>query len=391
MVTRPQAGFTLVELLVATAITLVALSLAIVLVGPTTIAFQSLPETSDTQQRLRIAVTTIVTDALTAGSGPSLGWGAGAALTWPAVLPCAWNGGALVTVAGGCARPDRLSLIAVAAAAPQGIVAEAMTDPAVPIRIAPLSACALDRSACRLHSGARALVADGTGAWDLFTVTSVSADGTLIGHGQDVFSRAYPSGALVAEATTRAYYLGTDAATGIPQLRRMNGRSADFPLLDHVTALTCEYFGEPSPPSIVNPDDPDRRASTYGPVPPPPDVDDPHDVWPAGENCAFGFDGVHQLGRLSPLPSDASGLALLSPGTLGDGPWCPDAVSANRFDADLLRVRQLRIRIRVQAASLGVRGSLAPWFARPGSAVEVARMVPDLEVHVDVALRNAIR
>ena len=71
-----------------------------------------------------------------------------------------------------------------------------------------------------------------------------------------------------------------------------------------------------------------------------------------------------------------------------DGPWCPDDASPNRYDADLLRIRLVRITLRVQAQSLAVRGLDARLFAQPGAAREAVRLVPDLEVRVDAALRN---
>jgi hypothetical protein len=76
---------------------------------------------------------------------------------------------------------------------------------------------------------------------------------------------------------------------------------------------------------------------------------------------------------------------------LADGPWCPDSASPNRFDGDLLRVRLVRLTLRVQAASVSARGADPQLFSRPGTARDAGRLVPDLEVRVDVALRNTPR
>jgi len=95
--------------------------------------------------------------------------------------------------------------------------------------------------------------------------------------------------------------------------------------------------------------------------------------------------------RLVPLPAEASGLARLPLSAFTDGPWCPDGASPNRFDADLLRIRLVRVTLRVQAQSASVRGTDMHWFSRPGAAREAARLVPDLEVYVDVAIRNTRR
>jgi hypothetical protein len=53
---------------------------------------------------------------------------------------------------------------------------------------------------------------------------------------------------------------------------------------------------------------------------------------------------------------------------LVDGPWCPDAVNQNRWDADLLRIRRVAITIRVEAALSALRGPAGMLFtngARP--------------------------
>jgi hypothetical protein len=38
---------------------------------------------------------------------------------------------------------------------------------------------------------------------------------------------------------------------------------------------------------------------------------------------------------------------------LTDGPWCADSTSAGRFDADLLRVRRIRLDLAVEARNEG--------------------------------------
>ena len=92
--------------------------------------------------------------------------------------------------------------------------------------------------------------------------------------------------------------------------------------------------------------------------------------------------------RQAALPVELAGLARLPLPIFTDGPWCPDDGSPNRYDADLLRIRLVRITLRVQAQSLAVRGLDTQLFAQPGAAREAARLVPDLEVRVDAALRN---
>jgi hypothetical protein len=388
---RPPRGFTLVELLVATAVSIVALGLAVLLLHPPSVAFRVLPESIEEQQRLRVAVRAVADAIGEAGAGPSLGWGARARPAWPAVLPCRFLGGPLGQLAGGCARDDAITVRTVGVTAPQAILAADVADVGAAIRVAPLSACDLSRSACRMHAGAQMLMADGTGAWDVVSISSVSADGTLVEHAGTPFSRAYAAGAIAGEVESAAFSVQADASSDVPILRRSANGAAEMPVVDHVTALRFEYFGEAAAPQVFDDTDGDRRRASYGPLPPPAGYDNALDAWLPGENCLFSRDNGLPVARLVSLPVEESGLARLPLAAFTDGPWCPDGLSSNRFDADLLRVRLVRITLRVQAGSPSVRGADPLLFSHPGSARDSARLVPDLEVRADVALRNAPR
>jgi hypothetical protein len=81
-------------------------------------------------------------------------------------------------------------------------------------------------------------------------------------------------------------------------------------------------------------------------------VDDPRDNWPAGENCLFSLDPASALSiprpELRAFSSAAATLVKLDASSLSDGPWCPDATAPARIDADLLRVRKIRVTVRVR-------------------------------------------
>jgi hypothetical protein len=381
-------GFTLAELLVATAVTIVALSLAAALLGPAAAAFHALPEAIDTQERLRIAAQVLSDDISGAGAGPVLGWAARATPAWPAVLPCRWAGEHLTAVTGGCGRQDAISIPTMAVNAPQAALAEDLAAPGAAMRLSALSSCALSQTACRFHEDARALVADGTGAWDVLPITAVSADGLLIEHAGAALPRLYRAGAIIGETGLLAYSLRVDPTSLTAQLRRSSNGSADMPLVDHVTQLRFEYFGAAAPPAVFDDGDHLLRRTSYGPLPPPDGSDDTLDRWPPGENCLFSRFAGAPSPRQVPLPEELNGLARLPVSFLADGPWCPDDAAPNRYDADLLRVRLVRVTLRVQAQSPAARGLDARLFNQPGSAREASRLVPDLEIRVDVALRN---
>ena len=112
---------------------------------------------------------------------------------------------------------------------------------------------------------------------------------------------------------SRTYYLKSAAAPGTFQLMQYDGGLSDLPMLEHVVRLSFDYFGP---------------ATTGGP------------------------------------------LVRLEPATLIDGPWIEDA--AHRiFDADLLRVREVRALLRLESTD--------PWLRR---------LVPDEEIVLHMAMRN---
>ena len=91
--------------------------------------------------------------------------------------------------------------------------------------------------------------------------------------------------------------------------------------------------------------------------------------------------------RLAPF-GDGPELLRLDPALLTDGPWCPDSSDPGRFDADLLRIRRIRVTLRVQASAASFRGPIGPLFMRGGSATSVHHLVPDQEIQFDVTPRN---
>jgi hypothetical protein len=111
-----------------------------------------------------------------------------------------------------------------------------------------------------------------------------------------------------ADAVTITYALRADPA-GVPQLTRYDGRTTDLPVVDQIVDLRFEYF-------------------------------------------------------------DAAGQAI-AVDRFTDGPWVPDAVAADRYDADLDAISRVRAVVRVRAAS-AVAG------------VPIA----DLEAAIDVSPRN---
>jgi prepilin-type N-terminal cleavage/methylation domain-containing protein len=149
------------------------------------------------------------------------------------------------------------------------------------------------------------------------------------------YAETAPDG-TAPEVVRRTYYL-KPIPPDSSQLMQYDGRETDHPVLDDVVTLAFEFFASPvaaSPPAPVD-----------------------------------------------PVPLD--------PATLIDGPWCPDASDPERFDADLLRIRRVGVRLRVQAPR-PFRGRAGELFMHEGDA-RPSGSVPDQEIRFDVAPRNLNR
>jgi len=162
-----------------------------------------------------------------------------------------------------------------------------------------------------------------------------------------------------------------------------------MPVTDHVVSLAFSYEGDPRPPALLSAQVTPEGGSlaTYGPSPPPLELDRAHDPWPAGENCTFAVVSGAQVSRLATLgPGDA--VVPMPASMLTDGPWCPDAGSPHRFDADLLRIRRVSVVMRVQASMPWFRGLDSALFANPGTGRSAAWLVHDQQLRLAVTPRN---
>src|SRR4029077_18094296 len=99
--------------------------------------------------------------------------------------------------------------------------------------------------------GAAAAVYDGTGAFDVFAVTSVDPVGALglqrMLPGGAV--KAYAAGSKIVEVVRHSYFLD---AVG-RQLRRYDGLASANVVQENCVSLDFEFFGEPAPPAFSHP------------------------------------------------------------------------------------------------------------------------------------------
>jgi hypothetical protein len=251
-------------------------------------------------------------------------------------------------------RPDAITIAYVPSTYSQSATRAAMPHQSSELKVETLPNCPRHNQFCGFEEGMTVLIFDDEGHFDFFTLAQVQHDTGHVQRRQQSPSYGYQVGAVVTQAETRTYYY--DAAS--LQLRQYDGYLTDVPVADNVVGVGFEYFGDPRPPMLPKP-----KQGTA--------------------NCLYDAAGnpvglptlVAQGGSLAPLP-----LSMLS-----DGPWCGDG--HNRYDADLLRVRKVRVTMRVQASAAQFRGT-GPEFESPGFNRSALRHLPDYTVRFEVSPRN---
>jgi len=387
-----QGGYTLAELLVASTIVLLVVGGALTLTRQAHGAFQSQPEAADEQQRTRVAADAIQRDLMMAGAGTYAG-PAGGALTFfmAPVMPYRAFGASADPISNRYFRSDAVSYLYVPHTPSQTRLATPLLAGAVDLDLEVAPNCPLPSSTriCGFGAGDRILIFAETGEWDVFRVDQVSGGLLRVQHAGQPLANAYAAGATVTAIELGTYYVKTDPVSGTSQLVRYDGWLTDSPLVEEVVDLRFRYFGVGEPPALTGAPlgAPPGPWTTYGPAPPTEDVS--RGGWPPGENCLFARDDAGTpVPRLPVVNVGGWTLAELPPASLVDGPWCPSPLAPNRFDADLLRVRQVHVSLRVQSALASLRGPAGVLFARSGTARAGDRYVPDIAVEFDVAPRN---
>jgi hypothetical protein len=223
------------------------------------------------------------------------------------------------------------------------------------LEIAPLPACRLP--ACGFSEGMTVLLFDAHGNSDLFTILGVVGLTLNVRHKGAGSVAAYAAGSSVLGVESTSYYLDNRSRV----LRSYDGDTSDLPLVDDVVGMELTYYADVRPP---------RRPSPA-----------------AGQaNCLYDADGTYQTALLPVLSTDDGQMAVLSGDMVTDGPWCGSGDS--QFDADLLRVRRVRVLLRLQASDPAARGMDRARFRVHGTARRSAAMVADVTVAIDVTPRN---
>lgn len=384
----PEAGFSIVELLVATLILLTATGAVLGLLTPAATAFETQPESSDVQQRLRVAAATLQKHVAAAGAGPHAGGSAGGLADYVApVMPYRW--GDVGADAPGTFRSDTITVLFVpqtpAETAVVGTIGATGAETTLETRVD----CGGGRHdpRCGFDAAMRVVVFEPGGRWDVAVVAQALENALRLSRAGPFASEYNGGDAVATELVSHTYYLRADAGSGTFQLMHYDGARTDLPVVDDVVRLELRYFGDPLPPRLL----PERPLTgpgpwtTYGPRPPEPGAASGL-PWPEGENCVFTVvEGAH-VPRLGVLPGGVP-LAELPGALFSDGPWCPHESSAFRYDADLLRVRRVGVTLRVQAGAATFRGPASRLFLHGGTG-RPSRYVPDQEISLAITPPN---
>lgn len=354
---RSESGYTLTELLVSTAIMVTVTGAIFGLMNPAQGSAQAQPEVADLQQRMRIGSDTLFKELVMSGAGPYQGATTGSLINFFAPILPRRTGriGADPTQGAASFKSDAITLSYIPNSYSQTTISNNMPQVAAELKVFDQPNCPKGRELCGFEEQMQVIIFDTSGNFDTFVITEVQDAAGHLQHRQQPLNFPYQTGAQVTQIVSNTYYLNRDTS----QLMRYNGADEDLPIVDNVVDLRFDYFGDPTPPAFPKP--------------------------PLGTaNCLYDTGGNY-IGPPALAPDDGS-LASLPAAILTDGPYCGSG--ANAFDADLLRIRKVRVSLRMQTTSPALRGTDAALFMKPGSALGGERAVPDYRVAFEVAPRN---
>lgn len=354
---RSERGFSLVELLVSTGIMVAVTGAIFTLMHPAQGSATAQPEVADQQQRLRVAQETLFKDIVMAGAGPYQGATTGSLINFFAPILPRRTGRIDPDPTQGTAsyRSDALTLTYIPNSYSQTNISQDMPANSVELKVEVQDHCPKKDPLCGFTNGMGVLLFDSSGNFDAFTITQTQSDAAHLQHRGQEWTHSYETGANIVQILTYTYYLNPTTN----QLMRYDGDQTDVAIADNIVGLTFRYFGDPLPPTKPKPQ--------LGIA-----------------NCLYD-----DAGNLKPLPTLTNGdgsMAELAPSMLTDGPYCGSGT--NSYDADLLRVRKVRVELRVQVASEALRSTDTALFIRPGQASASDRVVPDYRVSFEVSPRN---
>ena len=235
-------GFSLVELLVALTICAVVSAGIAAVVPPARLAFEQTPAELDLQQRGRTAIDVMVRAIRAAGSNVIVSEEVGPfAGVVPAVIP--------FDVDASGTRFLRLKVIAPRANAAQGILAHHQAGSTGDLVLSP-ARCPAMPVVCGFAKDTTAVIADGGGRFDVFTIASAQGLTKRLTPARPL-TPPYAAGSIIVEADVYTFQLDAQP-DGSHTLVRVTAGGAVQPIVDRVARMqfepyTADAAGEPVP------------------------------------------------------------------------------------------------------------------------------------------------
>ena len=210
---RTDAGFSLLEVIIATAIMLTVTGGIFTLLNPSSSMFQAQPEVVDMQQRMRIGVDTLTRDLMMAGAGAYSGSQSGnLAGFFAPIQPSRQGNSAALDDGPGVFKTDAITIFYVPSTSSQTSISQAMPNVSAELKVNSEPGCPNGENLCGFQEGMQVLIYDDTGAYDTMTITQVQDQAAHLQHNQQAdLSKSYGPGAKVVQYQDHVYFL--DAAT----------------------------------------------------------------------------------------------------------------------------------------------------------------------------------
>jgi hypothetical protein len=354
---RSERGYTLLELLISTAIMVTVTGAIFTMMNPAQGSAQTQPEVADMQQRMRIGQETLFKELLMAGAGPYQGATTGSLVNFFAPILPRRTGRISPDPNSGpnSYKSNAITIAYIPNSYSQTTISQDMPPNSVELKVNVQQNCPKKDPLCGFENGMSVILFDDSGNFDNFSITQTQSDAAHLQHRGQNWTHQYDQGSNVAQIRTYTYYLNTTTN----QLMRYDGDSTEVAIADNVVDLQFRYYGDPQPPLKPKP-----KAGVA--------------------NCLYDANGNY-IGPPALTPQDGS-MAELTADILTDGPYCGNG--SNAYDADLLRVRKVRVLLRVQTGVEGLRSKDEGLFKKPGKAAYSDRVIPDYRVSFEVSPRN---
>ena len=350
-----DAGFSLIELLGALALTMVVTGAATGFIHHASSAASAQPAAADVHQRARVAADVLFRDLVQAGAGIESDAAAGSLARFlPPVMPR--RIGLRGADTADTARADVVTVLSVPAGSPQSRLSAPLGAGSSMLMLTAQAQCATGRPLCGLVASDTALAVNPSGHFGLFELLSVGPGAGQTRELDAAPAHAFQPGDHVAASRVRVYY--HDAARR--QLRAYDANQSDLPVVDDVGGLSGSVAGDPAPPSWPRPE-------------------------PGTANCLYDDSGAAIPGLVDLRVPGGGSIVPLPLGLFRDGPWCGQG--GLRYDVDLMRVRRVMIEVRLQAGRDALRGT-GTAYAVAGTSTSGLRAAPDFALHFDVAPVN---